>query len=169
MQRRLPITPMTLLDGLALLAVTSALAGVIWSPKLSNAVARATGSVNPVQVSVDVRHLHLDDIDGFLGSIREEGAVNIVIRNQPSGRVRLLSVEDISRPLTQVLPNGSLVEVEDTSPARGVHARFQLEADAETGSSGVVIAGTKLKIGIPIELEGSLYRVNGVVSGVALP
>ena len=96
MQRRLPINPMKLLDGLALLAVTSALAGVIWSPKLSNAVARATGSVKPVQVSVDVRHLHVDDIDGFLGSIREEGAVNIVIRNQPSGRVRLLSVEDIS-------------------------------------------------------------------------
>ena len=68
-----------------------------------------------------------------------------------------------------MLPDGSLVEVEDTSPARGVHARFRLEADAETGSSGVVIAGTKLKIGIPIELEGSLYRVNGVVSGVALP
>ena len=62
-----------------------------------------------------------------------------------------------------------LVEVEDTSPARSVHARFQLEADAETGSSGIVIAGTKLKIGIPIELEGSLYRVNGVVSGVSLP
>ena len=95
--------------------------------------------------------------------------MNIVIRNQPSGRVRLLSVEDISRPLTQVLPDGSLVEVEDTSQARSVHARFQLEADAETGSSGVVIAGTKLKIGIPVELEGSLYRVNGVVSGVVLP
>jgi hypothetical protein len=30
----------------------------------------------------------------------------------------------------------------------------------------VVIAGTKLKIGVPVELEGNMYRVNGVVSGV---
>ena len=47
-----------------------------------------------------------------------------------------------------------------------IHARFYLQADAETGPSGVVVAGTKLKIGTPIELEGQLYRVKGVVSGV---
>ena len=125
--------------------------------------------MKPVEVSVDVRHLQVVDSEAFLEGIREEGAVSIVIRNQPAGRVALLSVEDISRPLTQLLPDGTVLEAEDTSPARGLHARFRLKADAETGPSGVVFGGTKLKVGSPVELEGRLYRVNGVVSGVALP
>ena len=169
MQRRFSLSSITVLDGLAVAAPVAALAGVVWSPKLTNAVARATGSVKPVEVSVDVRHLQVVDSEAFLEGIREEGAVSIVIRNQPAGRVALLSVEDISRPLTQLLPDGTVLEAEDTSPARGLHARFRLKADAETGPSGVVFGGTKLKVGSPVELEGRLYRVNGFVSGVALP
>ena len=169
MQRRFSLSSITVLDGLAVAATAAALAGVVWSPKLTNALARATGSVKPVEVSVDVRHLQVVDSEAFLEGIREEGAVSIVIRNQPAGRVALLSVEDISRPLTQLLPDGTVLEAEDTSPARGLHARFRLKADAETGPSGVVFGGTKLKVGSPVELEGRLYRVNGVVSGVALP
>ena len=169
MQRRFSLSSITVLDGLAVAATVAALAGVVWSPKLTNAVARATGSVKPVEVSVDVRHLQVVDSEAFLEGIREEGAVSIVIRNQPAGRVALLSVDDISRPLTQLLPDGTVLEAEDTSPARGLHARFRLKADAETGPSGVVFGGTKLKVGSPVELEGRLYRVNGVVSGVALP
>jgi len=169
MQRRFCLSSITVLAGLAVAATAAALDGVVWSPKLTNAVARATGSVKPVEVSVDVRHLQVVDSKAFLESIREEGAVSIVIRNQPAGRVALLSVEDISRPLTQLLPDGTVLEAEDTSPARGLYARFRLKADAETGPSGVVFGGTKLKVGSPVELEGRLYRVNGVVSGVALP
>ena len=169
MQRRFSLSSITVLDGLAVAATVAALAGVVWSPKLTNAVARATGSVKQVEVSVDVRHLQVVDSEAFLEGIREEGAVSIVIRNQPAGRVALLSVEDISRPLTQLLSDGTVLEAEDTSPARGLHARFRLKADAETGPSGVVFGGTKLKVGSPVELEGRLYRVNGVVSGVALP
>ena len=46
------------------------------------------------------------------------------------------------------------------------YARFVMEAKAEIKPSGVVIGGTKLKVGVPVELEGRLYRLNGVVSGV---
>ena len=47
--------------------------------------------------------------------------------------------------------------------------RFLLEADAEAKASGIVFGGTKLKVGVPVELEGRLYRLNGIVSGVSLP
>ena len=47
-------------------------------------------------------------------------------------------------------------------------ARFVLRGDANVTSSGVVMAGTKLKVGTPVELEGRFYRVNGIVSGVSL-
>ena len=64
------------------------------------------------------------------------------------------------------MPGGSVIQADNPNDAAPLYARFDLEADAEKGESGVVIGGTKLKIGVPVELEGNMYRVNGVVSGV---
>lgn len=169
MRRWLSLQQLSALDGLAAIAALAAVAGVVWSPKLANGLARATGSVQPVQVAVDVRHLHLDDPSGFFGDVRDEEQVSIVIRNQPAGRLRLLSIADVTRPLTHVLPDGTVISAEDTSPGRALHARFQLQAEAELTGSGLVIGGTKLKIGIPVDLEGQRYRVNGTVTGIKQP
>ncbi|WP_028952041.1 DUF4330 domain-containing protein [Synechococcus sp. CC9616] len=157
----------TPVDAVAGLIALTALAGVVWSPKLTNAVARATGSIQPVQISVDVRNLPMADPEGFLQSIRDEGRLSFVIRNQPAGSVRVLSAQNISPKLVSVMPDGSVIQADNPSAAALLYARFDLEADAEKGESGVVIGGTKLKIGVPVELEGNMYRVNGVVSGVA--
>ena len=154
------------IDAVAAVVALAALGGVIWSPKLSNAVAKATGAVKPVQVSVDVRHLVSADPEEILNAAREEAALNIVIRNQPAGRVTLVSVDDVTNPLVAVQPDGSVVVADAPSTALPRHARFVIEASAEIKPSGVVIGGTKLKVGVPVELEGRLYRLNGVVSGV---
>ena len=154
------------IDAVAAVVALAALGGVFWSPKLSNAVAKATGAVKPVQVSVDVRHLYSANPEQLLNSAREEAALNIVIRNQPAGRVTLVSVDDLTNSLTAVQPDGSVVVADAPSTALPRHARFVMEANAEIKPSGVVIGGTKLKVGVPVELEGRLYRLNGVVSGV---
>ena len=154
------------IDAVAAVVALAALGGVIWSPKLSNAVAKATGAVKPVQVSVDVRHLVSADPEELLNAAREEAALNIVIRNQPAGRVTLVSVDDVTNSLVAVQPDGSIVIADAPSTALPRHARFVIEASAEIKPSGVVIGGTKLKVGVPVELEGRLYRLNGVVSGV---
>lgn len=156
----------TPVDAVAGLIALTAVAGVVWSPKLTNAVARATGSIQPVQISVDVRNLPVADPEGFLQSIRDEGRLSFVIRNQPAGSVRVLNAQNISPKLVSVMPDGNVIQADNPSDAASLYARFDLEADAEKGESGVVIAGTKLKIGVPVELEGNMYRVNGVVSGV---
>ena len=169
MTRRLSLHQFTVLDGLAALAALIALGGAIWSPKMANGLARATGSMETVELAVDVRHLYLDQPETFFETARNEKSVSMVIRNQPAGRLQLLDVEDITRPLLDLLPDGTIVEASDPTAGRPIHARFQLQAEAETSSSGVVVAGTKLKIGTPVELEGRLYRVSGVVSGLDLP
>ena len=154
------------IDAVAGVVALVALGGVVWSPKLSNAVAKATGAVKPVQVSVDVVRLYSADPEQLLNSVREEAALNIVIRNQPAGRVTLVSVDDLTNPLTAVQPDGSVVTADVPGNVQHRYARFVMEAKAEIKSSGVVIGGTKLKVGVPVELEGRLYRLNGVVSGV---
>ena len=169
MSRRWSLRQVTALDGLAALAALAALAGAIWSPKLSNGLARATGAIEPIELSVDVRHLYLDQPKAFFTEIRQEDTVAIVIRNQPAGRVGLVSVDDITQPLLDLLPDGRVVEAPDPTAGRPLHARFRLQAEAEATATGVVVAGTKLKIGTPIELEGRLYRLKGVVTGLVLP
>ena len=163
LQRLRSLSPIDAVAGVVALA---ALGGVIWSPKLSNAVAKATGAIKPVQVSVDVVRLYSADAEELLNAAREEAALNIVIRNQPAGRVRLVSVDDVTNPLVAVQPDGSVVLAEPPGTLLPRHARFVMEAQAEIKPSGVVIGGTKLKVGVPVELEGRLYRLNGVVSGV---
>ena len=70
--------------------------------------------------------------------------------------------------LATLLPNGTVLEAPDPSRVNQglLESRFVLEGEATVSPSGVVMAGTKLKIGSPVELEGPLYRVNGTVSGV---
>ena len=145
----------------------AALGGVVWSPKLTNAVARATGAMEPVEVSVDVGNLVSADPDGLLQSIRDEGRLNVVVRNQPAGSVRLISVEQIQPNLVSVQPDGSVVEAVNPNPSPRLYVRFRLEAEAKRSPSGLVVGGTKMKVGVPVELEGGSYRVVGVVSGLS--
>ena len=156
------------MDRLAGAVALVALAGVIWSPKLSNTVARATGSVKPVLVSVDVRGLPTANKAKLIADALEHGKTSIVIRNQPAGSVRLVEIQDISSKLTTLLPDGRVLQAEDPNrQLQGIlEARFVLQGDATVSGSGVVMAGTNLKIGSPVELEGPRYRVNGTVSGV---
>lgn len=167
MQRPPCLRQLSFVDACAVLISLAALAGVVWSPKLTNAVAKATGSVRPVELSVDVTNLLVADPDDLLRSIEAEGQLSFVIRNQPAGRVRVVDVEMIKPQLASVQPDGSVVTAENPNSSPRIHARFALEAEGKMSGSGVVVAGTKLKIGVPVELEGDRYRINGFVSGVS--
>ena len=160
---------LSLIDGAAAAIACLALVGVVWSPKLNQAIAKASGSMQSVGVSVDVRNLQLAQPERLLQSIRDEGTVNIVIRNQPAGHVQLLDVVDITHPLMAVQPDGQIFELQIANQMQGFHVRFSLKADAEADASGVVFGGTKLKIGVPVDLQGRLYNFRGVVSGITLP
>ena len=159
----------SLLDAAAGVIALAALAGVVWSPKLSNRLARATGSVKPVLVQVDARNLPLADPDAFVRSAREDQRLSLIVRNQPAGSVQVVAVDRVLRPLVQIQPDGQVIQAVDPTIPDLSHVRFQLRAEAETGPTGIVFGGTKLKIGSPVELDGTLYRVKATVSGVQLP
>ena len=161
---------LSVVDAAAVLVVVAAAGGVLWSPKLSNTVAKATGALKPVEVMVDVRNTSAADPDGLVREALDAGRTTLVIRNQPAGTAELVRVDDIRRRLTAVQPDGRVVVADD--PNKDFYgmlkARFVLKGDATVSPSGVVMAGTKLKVGIPVELEGRTYRVNGTVSGVTI-
>ena len=161
---------LSVVDAAAVLVVVAAAGGVLWSPKLSNTVALATGALKPVEVMVDVRNTSAADPDALVREALDAGRTTLVIRNQPAGTAELVRVDDIRRRLTAVQPDGLVVVADDPNKYfyGMLNARFVLKGDATVSPSGVVMAGTKLKVGTPVELEGRTYRVNGTVSGVTI-
>ena len=117
---------------------------------------------------VGVRRVSAADPEALIQDALASGRTSIIIRNQPAGSVKLIRVDDINQVLVEVQPDGSVVTATDPNPTNvgTLNARFVLEGDATVSKSGVVLAGTKLKVGTPVELEGALYRLNGTVSGV---
>ena len=66
----------SLVDLGAAAAVALAVGGVFWSPKLSGAIASATGAMQPVIVTVDVRGVPAAVAPSLVKSIEEEGNVH---------------------------------------------------------------------------------------------
>jgi len=165
-----PLRRLNPVDIGAAAAVLLAAVGVIWSPKLQGTVARATGALRPVLVTVDVRGVPAADPDGLAQAMRTEGKTSLVIRNQPHGSVTIKAVEPVERRITVVLPNGTVSSVPDpnTRGFTSFEARLQLEGMGQRSAGGVVLGNQALKIGSPVELEGALYRINGTVSNVRL-
>jgi hypothetical protein len=158
----------SLVDLGAAAAVVLAAAGVIWSPKLSTAVAKATGGLQPVTVLVDVRGVPAADPAAVLDAARKGGTVAIVIRNQPHGSVQLKQVIPLQRRLTAVQPNGTVVTAPDPNQVTfgTIDARFVLQGQGRKTGGGVVFGNQNLKIGAPVELEGDSFRVLGAVTGL---
>ncbi|BEV36228.1 DUF4330 domain-containing protein [Synechococcus sp. M16CYN] len=169
MARLVWLRGLSLVDTAAAAIAALALAGVAWSPKLVSTLAKATGTLEPVTVSVDIRQLQVADPETLLQSIRDEGSVKITIRNQPAGRVQLLNVLNLTPPLVAIQPDGRIVEAKDPNQSQRLYVRFLLKAEAESNASGIIFGGTKLKIGVPVDVEGRVFSFRGIVSGVTFP
>jgi hypothetical protein len=133
----------------AALAVVLAAGGVIWSPKLSTSLAKATGALAPVIVSVDVRGIPVANPTAVIQQAIDEGKVAIVIRNQPHGSVKIKQVITLPRLLSAVQPNGSVVTAIDPNQKylTSMDARFVLEGQGRKSGGGVVFGNQNLKIG----------------------
>jgi len=151
-------------------AVVLAVGGVLWGPKLSGAVASATGALRPVTVTVDVRGVPAADPAELLRSAEAEGKVAIVIRNQPHGSVKLKQIQSLERRITILTPDGRLVSAPDPNQKTfsTFDGRFVLEGEGRKTSGGVVFGNQTIKVGAPVELEGNNYRFNGTVTNLSL-
>ncbi len=160
----------SLVDLGAAAAVLLAVGGVIWSPKLSSAVAQATGALQPVTVTVDVRGVPSANPDGLLTAMENEGKVAIVIRNVPHGTVKVEKIIRLDRRINTLTPDGKVVSAPDPNQLvfSTFDGRFVLQGQGRKTSGGVVFGNQTLKIGAPVELESSNARFNGTVSDLRL-
>lgn len=93
----------------------------------------------------------------------------ISIRNVPYSELDIVDVK-IDRKKT-VLPTFSpkkVVVVEDVSQANLYDLVVTLEDTAKITKDGAVVGGNKVKLGLPITLEGKSYKFNGIVSNLEI-
>ena len=149
----------------AVVALGLAAAGLLWSPKLVRGLAAASGQLEPIDVMVDIKHVPVADPEALLASIKEEGETRLVVRNQPSGTLQVL--DGRLRQRLAVLADGSTIPDPEQEEFTTFDAQLLLRAQGQETATGFALGDTNLKIGVPIEVEGRLYRMKGVVSGLA--
>ncbi len=90
----------------------------------------------------------------------------ITIRNVPHKKVTILGVQQMPRLTTITDANGKEKIIKDISAPYMYDSLITLCDDAKVTEDGVVVGGNKLKIGLPIVLEGKDYRLNGTLSNL---
>ena len=88
----------------------------------------------------------------------------ITIRNVPYTELEVLEV--LSQPRKIYAPNSKLTLVNDPAQPAVYDAVITITDTAKITKDGAVVGGNKIKIGLPVTLEGQTYKLNGIISDV---
>lgn len=115
-----------------------------------------------ILISVQIPSLKTLDPDLF----EPDKNTSITIRNQPRGEVLIESVKSNPTKVTMLGSNQKPLAVQDLAQANSYDYTLVLKDHAQVTKDGFVTEGVKVKIGLPIELEGFNYRVYGKIVDV---
>ena len=94
----------------------------------------------------------------------------ITIRNVPYTKLKIKTVQHQRKKviIPTMNPKQQFVVVDDVSAPFQHDFLVSVVDDAKITKDGAVVGGNKIKIGLPVTLEGTAYRFNGVVSNVSV-
>ena len=93
----------------------------------------------------------------------------ISIRNVPYSDLDILDVKaDRKKIVLPILNSKKVMVVEDPSQANVYDLVVTLSDTAKITKDGAVVGGNKIKMGLPITLEGKDYKFNGTVSDLKI-
>ncbi|MBD2515492.1 DUF4330 domain-containing protein [Nostoc sp. FACHB-973] len=144
---------------------------VIFSSILSSlGLAQIGEKIAPIEVDLVVRGLNVRDPEQlFDNGFKKGGKTNVIIRNQPYGQIEIKSIQQLPRTVNVFQPDGTVKELPDPK-SNNFSTDFLLTLDgkAKVTDSGPVLGNSKVKIGMPFELEGFNYNFNATVIDVRL-
>ncbi len=155
----------SLLDLGALVIVVVAIAAVLFFPGRQAGSVVQVGGGSPVQVEVDmiVRGVSSRSLDPFQPGQKAD----LIIRNQPYGQVEVVRVENVTRTVPLVFPDGRVQNLPDPEPYR-FDLVLTLQGRGQRTNNGIVLGNNRVKIGVPLELETFDYNLRGTVLEVRL-
>lgn len=93
---------------------------------------------------------------------------NVIIRNQPRGKVNIKAVRLLVPKIPVPKLDGTVITVPDPR-LQDTYSRdfvITLTANAKITNDGVVLDGDKVKVGTPLEIESAKYVMRGSVMAV---
>ncbi|MFS0516342.1 DUF4330 domain-containing protein [Nostoc sp. UIC 10607] len=133
-------------------------------------VAQVGEKIVPIEVDLVVRGLNVRDPEQlFNNGLKKGGKTNVIIRNQPYGEIEIKSVQQLPRTVNVFQPDGTVKELPDPKTNNfSTDMLLTLEGKAKSTESGLVLGSSKVKIGMPFELEGFNYNFNATVIDIRL-
>ncbi len=160
----------SILDVGAGLIILMVVVGVFFFPGTSGSVAQLGTETKTVEVDMALRGLVVTDPPALMAAFKTDKTINVIIRNQPSGQMQIKGVQPLPRSVAVPQPDGSVKSFPDPRPELNYTMDFILTmtGTAQITKTGAVIANSKIKLGTPIEVEGSNYNLTGSVVGLRI-
>jgi len=161
---------LSILDFAAACVILLVVVGIFFFPgtPLTQSIVAQTKQ-KPIEIQVLVRGLGASDLDGLFQEFDENQQADIVIRNQPAGKIKIAERQVLPRTTPVPQPDGTVKALPDPRPEIVmIHDMLlTLNGNAEVSNTGFVLAGSKkVKIGSSIQLQGNTYDFNGTVISI---
>lgn len=124
----------------------------------------------PIEVKVLVRGLAVTDYNVLSQEFEPGKQADIIIRNQPAGKVKLVDSKVLPRTTAVPQPDGTVKALTDPRPEVEMIKDLLITVDstAEVTDSGYVLSGSKkVKIGSSIQLQGNIYDFSGTIVAIS--
>lgn len=160
----------SILDLAAACVILFVVVGIFFFPgtPLTNNIVAQT-KLKPIEVKVLVRGLSVANFDNLVQEFDQEKKADIIIRNQPAGKVEIVSTELLPRTTPVPQPDGTVKALPDPRPEVAMIKDIVMTvgSKAEVTDSGFVLGGSKkVKIGSSIQLQGNVYDFSGTVIAI---
>jgi len=159
----------SILDLGAALVILLVVVGIFFVPGTTGSLAQVGVPTKPVEVDVVVRGLSVRQPQELMKEFQTNKKTNIIIRNQPYGQVDIKAVKELARSVVVPQPDGSVKALPDPRKDNfSTDMMITLAGKAQITKNGPVFGNSKLKVGIPLELEGFDYNFNASVIDVRI-
>ncbi|NJO60256.1 MAG: DUF4330 domain-containing protein [Richelia sp. RM2_1_2] len=159
-----------ILDIGALFVILLVIAGIFLFPGTTGSVAQVGTTTQPVEVDLIVMGLKVRDMERLASKgFKEGGETNVIIRNQPYGKIPIKSIQVLPKQILVTQPDGSVKLIPE--PRENIFSTdmlLTLAGKATITDGGPVLGNSKVKIGMPFELEGFNYNFNASVIDVRI-
>ena len=161
---------LSILDLAAACVIVLVAVGIFFFPgtPLTNSIVAQT-KMKPIEVKVLIRGLGVSNLDGLLKEFEEDKQADIVIRNQPAGKVEIIDSTLLPRTTVVPQPDGTVKALPDPRPEITMirDMLITVGGKAQVTNTGFVLDGSKkVKIGSSIQLQGNTYDFNGTVVAI---
>lgn len=152
----------SIVDLIILIGVVIALAvGICTLKHFRQTADKQIEATSPITFQVFLRGV---TVTGEEFPIKQKEKTFITIRNVPYTELEVVDVN--SQPRKIFSPNSKNILVPDPAQPSVFDAVVTITDTAKITKDGAVVGGNKIKMGLPVTLEGEKYKFNGTISDV---